>query len=101
MKMEPTDIVVFCVFLYDMHPDFSESTDLIQVAFDLPMLSMRGSITFCQRGPTSVTIFYGGQRIQLTLKAGHRRPTSETPFEWLFRWRAYDGSTLKAGLVGS
>ena len=85
-----------------MQLDFSESTDLIQVAFDLPMRSMRGSITFCQRGPTSVTIFfYGGQRIQLTLKAGQRRPTSETQFEWLFRWRAYDGSTLKAGLVGS
>ena len=39
---------------------------------------------FVRGGPTSDIFFDGGQRIQLTLKAGHHRPTSETPFKWGF-----------------
>ena len=54
------------------------------------------SIKFCQRGSNSDIFFFwgggggggggclmrGGQRIHITLKAGHHRPTSEMPFKW-------------------
>ena len=36
--------------------------------------------------------------MQISLKAGHHRPASETPL-MAFRWRADDGPTLNAGLV--
>ena len=36
-----------------------------------------------------------GGMIQIPLSAGHRRPTSETPF----RWRADCGPTLNTGFV--
>ena len=48
-----------------------------------------------------------GERIQISLKACHRRPASETPLKWpnaclmSFRWRDDDGPTLNAGLVAS
>ena len=54
-------------------------TQLIQL-----YISMCGSRKFCQRGSTTTltTFFFlvGGERILNPLKAGHHRPTSETPF---------------------
>ena len=54
----------------------------------------------------NVFFLFRGERIQIPLKAGHYRPTSETPFKWrlagvlmAFCWRADDGPTLNAGLV--
>ena len=52
--------------------------------------STRGSRKFCQRGFNSdgffVCLFFSDEekRIQIALKAGHHRPTSETPFKWGF-----------------
>ena len=37
--------------------------------------------------------------IQIQLKLGRLRPTSEMPFKMAFRWCADDGQTLNAGLV--
>ena len=28
--------------------------------------------------------FFRGERIEISLKSGHRRPASETPFKWRF-----------------
>ena len=41
----------------------------------------------------------GVQRIQVALKAGPRRPASETPLNIAFRRRADDGPILNAGMV--
>ena len=57
-----------------------------------PYKSMRGSRKFCQRGSNSEKCFCycffqlirRGERIQITLKAGHHRPNRETPFKWHF-----------------
>ena len=63
--------------------------------------------------------FFRGEMIQISLKSGHHRHPSETPFKWrfagvpmmalmafrwgademAFRWGADDGPTLNAGLV--
>ena len=61
------------------------------------MYSMRGSRKFFFEGSISdfFPLIRGGDKIQITLKADQHRPTSET----LFRWRADDGSSLKADLV--
>ena len=48
--------------------------------------------SFVREGPTLKTLFFfscflvdeGGERIQIKLKAGHHRPTSEVPFKRLF-----------------
>ena len=37
---------------------------------------------------------FRGKRIQISLKAGHHRPVSKTPFKWLFA-----GATMNAGFV--
>ena len=60
-------------------------------------LRMCGTRKICQRG-SNIDIFVGG-RIRIPLLAGHKRPASETPFKWRFRWRADDGPTLEAALV--
>ena len=44
---------------------------------------------------TFFLLLFKGERIQISLKAGHHRPASEMAF----RWRADDGPTLNAGLV--
>ena len=58
---------------------------------------MRGSRMFCQRGSNSdfLSTKTSAHQRQIALKAGHHRPTSETPF---LLW-AYDGPKLNAGLV--
>ena len=49
---------------------------------------LRGSRKFCQRGPILTGFFFfffffiSGERIRITLKAGHHRPASETSFKW-------------------
>ena len=42
--------------------------------------------SFARGGPTLTTFFLlmRGGRIQISLKAGRHRPTSETPFKWRF-----------------
>ena len=49
--------------------------------------------SFARGGPTLRTFFFSfsfffflmrGKKIQITLKAGHHRPASETPFKWRF-----------------
>ena len=58
---------------------------------------MRGSSKFCQRGSNFDNFFKlmrGRERIQITLKAGHYRPASETPFKWRFA-----GRPMNAGLT--
>ena len=44
---------------------------------------------FCQRGSNSDNVFFylnniknSAHQCQIALKAGHHRPTSETPFKW-------------------
>ena len=52
--------------------------------------------SFARGDPTLAFILVDeGERIQIPLKAGHHRPTSEMAF----RWRADDGPTLNAGLA--
>ena len=45
---------------------------------------IRGTRKFCQRGSNSDNFFYRWERIQIPLKVGHHRPTSEMPFKRLF-----------------
>ena len=46
--------------------------------------------SFAREGPTLTSFFLNsfflmrGERIQMSLKEGHHRPTSKTPFEWRF-----------------
>ena len=60
--------------------------------------SMRGYRKLCQgRGSNFFKLFslMREERIQIPLKAGHRPPTSETPFRWRFaKWRFGDGPMM-------
>ena len=40
-----------------------------------------------------------GERIKITLKAGHHRPASETPFQWQFTGGPDGGPIFNASLV--
>ena len=44
---------------------------------------IRGSRKFRQEGSNSYNVM-SGERIQISLKAGHHRPASGTPFKWPF-----------------
>ena len=46
---------------------------------------MCGSRKICQGGSKFFVVFFmWGERIQITLKVGHHRPTSKMPFKWRF-----------------
>ena len=60
-------------------------------------MPMHGSRKFCQRGSKFDKFFFflvDEGRIKKPLKAGHHRPTSETPFKWRFA-----RMVMMAGLV--
>ena len=66
-----------------LHPNFLCASNESSSSMKMTCLRMRGSRKFCQRGSKSDFFIFqlrGGQRIHITLKAGHHGSTSEIIF---------------------
>ena len=78
----------FCFFLESRNTIWVNQSILLQL---LPMRThariqkvLSEVVQLCNSDNVFFFSFFRGERIQISLKSGHRRPASETPFKWHF-----------------
>ena len=76
LEMYSTEAVGTYNLIYSFHLNYS-STGIKRT--NIPFISCADLEKKIRGGPTSGKVFYWGQRIHLTLQAGHHLPTSESP----------------------
>ena len=91
------------IFIEPLQGYTSDSSADTKLGVKLHLFSTvtHGSRMFFFRGGPTMTIFFslGDERIQIVLKASHRRPASETPLIWRFAGGSMVGPSLNDGLV--